>query len=361
MLLSIVYVLAQRLFGLIVPQARGEAAKDVELLVLRHEVAVLRRQINRPRWEPKDRVVLAALSRLLPRDRWHARIVAPSTLLRWHRELVARHWTYPRLRVCRGGRPPTAAVIGKLVVRLARENPMWGHRRIHGEIIRLGYQLSAATVWNILDRAGIDPSPRRSGPTWRQFCTTQAKSLLACDFAHVDTVLVRRIYVFFVIEVATRRVHILGVTRHPTGACVTQQARNFLMVLDDRAEVFRFLIRDRDTKFTASFDAVFATTAISVLKTPPPAPRADTYAERWIGTLRRECLDRVLIVGQRHLVTVLSAYVSHYNGHRPHRSLNQRPPDATTSCTDLTDVPPGTRVELEEILGGLINEYQRAA
>jgi putative transposase len=360
-LLSIVYMPAQRLFGLIALRGRGEAAKDVELLVLRHEIAVLRRQIKRPRLEPKDRLVLAALSRLLPRGRWHARIVTPATLLRWHRELVARHWTYPSLRVPHGGRPPTAVVIRKLVVRLARENPTWGHRRIHGEIIGLGYKVSAATVWNILDRAGIDPSPRRSGPTWRQFCSIQAKSMLACDFAHVDTVLLRRVYVFFVIEVATRRVHILGVTRYPTGAWVTQQARNFLMALDDRAEKFRFLVRDRDAKFTASFDAVFAGSGIAVLKTPPRAPRANTYAERWIGTLRRECLDRLLVVGQRHLWDVLATYVTHYNGHRPHRSLGQRPPDAPNSSTDLTTMPIDARVDRKQILGGLINEYQRAA
>jgi transposase InsO family protein len=360
-LFSIVYVLAQRLFGLIALRGRGEEGKDVELLVLRHEVAVLRRQVTPPRLEPKDRVVLAVLSRLLPRDRWHARIVTPATLLRWHRELVARHWTYPRLRVSRGGRPPTAAVIRTLVVRLARENPTWGHRRIHGEIFGLGYRLSPATVWNILDRAGIDPAPRRTGPTWRQFCTMQAKSMLACDFAHVDTVMLRRIYVFFVIEVATRRVHLLGVTRHPTGAWVTQQARNFLMGLDDRAEAFRFLVRDRDSKFTDSFDAVFAGSGISVLKTPPRAPRANTYAERWVGTLRRECLDRVLVVGERHLVTVLSSYVAHYNRHRPHRSLGQRPPDAPTFSTDPTGVPTNTRIDRKEILGGLINEYVRAA
>ncbi|MBF6557916.1 MAG: transposase [Acidimicrobiales bacterium] len=354
-------MLAQRLFGLIALRGRGEASKDVELLILRHEVAVLRRQIKRPRLEPKDRVVLATLSRLLPRDRWHVRIMAPSTLLRWHRELVARHWTYPRLRVSRGGRPPTSVVIRKLVVRLARENPTWGHRRIHGEIIGLGYQVSAATAWNILDRAGIDPSPRRSGPTWRQFCCTQAKSMLASDFAHVDTVMLQRVYVFFLIEVATRRVHILGVTRHPTGAWVTQQARNFLMALDDRADAFRLLVRDRDAKFSASFDAVFTGSGMAVLKTPPQAPRANTYAERWIRTLRRECLDRVMIVGQRHLVAVLSAYVTHYNDHRAHRSLGQRPPNATISSIDLTAVPIDTRIERREVLGGLINEYMRAA
>lgn len=248
-------------------------------------------------------------------------------------------------------------MIRKLVVRLDRENPTWGHRRIHGEIIGLRYQLSPATVWNMLDRARIDPSPRRTGPTWRQLCTMQAKSMLACDFAHVDTMMLRRPYVSFVIEVATRRVHILGMTRHPTRPWVTQQDRNFLKALDDRAEAFRFLIRDRDTKLIDSFDAVFAASKITVLRPLPQAPRANTYAERWIGMLRRECLDRVLIAGERHLMVVLSAYVTHDNGHRPHRSLDQRPPEATTSSTDLTGVPAEARVERKEILGGLINEY----
>jgi transposase InsO family protein len=338
-------------------RGRGEAAKDIELLVLRHEVAVLRRQVTRPWLEPKDRFVLAALSRMLPRDLLRVRIVKPETLLRWHQRLVARYWTYPPKTAGPSGRPRTAAVIRDLVIRFARENPTWGHRRIHGELVGLGYKVAPATVWNILQKTGRDPAPRRSGPSWREFCRTQAATMLACDFFTVDTMLLRRIYVFFVLEVGTRRVHILGVTRHPTGEWVTQQARNFMMAMGERADSFRFLVRDRDTKFTESFDAVFADAGIRVLRSPPQAPKTNAYAERWVSTIRRECLDRMLIFSERQLVQVLTEYENHYNTHRPHLSLKQLPPVADV---DIGSDDTGT-VERSDILGGLINEYRYAA
>ena len=243
------------------------------------------------------------------------------------------------------------------MLRMARENPSWGYRRIHGELVGLGHQVAASTVWTILKAAGFDPAPRRSGPTWRQFLTAQAHAILAVDFAHVDTVFLRRLYILVVIEHGRRRVHIAGITAHPTGAWVTQQARNLLMDLADRADQFRFLIRDRDSKFTTAFDAVFTGADIRIIRTPVQAPRANAIAERFIGTLRRECLDHMLITGPHHLTLVLREYIEHYNTHRPHRSLHQQPPTGAT--------PPPSRAALRPLrrdrLGGLIHEYVQVA
>ena len=227
--------------------ARSDVSNDVEILVLRHEVAVLRRHNPRPKLSLVDRPRLSALARLLPVGLRRLRLVSPRTLLRWHAHLVARRWTYSR----RPGRPAVRQPIRALVLRLARENPTWGYRRIQGELIGLGHHIAASTVWKILKAADIDPAPHRSGPTWRQFLTTQAQAILAIDFAHVDTVSLRRLYILVVIEHGRRRVHIAGITAHPTGAWVTQQARNLLMDLGDQAEQFRFLIRDRYSEFTS--------------------------------------------------------------------------------------------------------------
>ncbi len=354
MSVSLVYLLLRQLLGMLTQLAQGDRAKDIELLVLRHQVAVLRRQVRHPRLEPADRVLLAALSRLLPRARWPIFFLTPATLLRWHRELIARHWTYPHRQ---SGRPPIARQIRQLVLRLAADNPTWGHRRIHGELIGLGYRVAASTVWNVLHHAGVDPAPRRTGPTWRQFLTAQAHGILACDFFTVDTVVLKRIYVLFFVELATREVHIAGVTAHPTGAWVAQQARNLLMDLDQRADDLRFLLHDRDAKFTAVFDTVFTAAGVDVIRTPPRAPRANAYAERWVGTARRECLDRMLITGERHLAAVLDQYTAHYNQHRPHRSPGQRPPAPRSQIPN----PAAADIQRRPILGGLINEYTQAA
>jgi putative transposase len=301
-----------------------------------------------------DRAFLSAAARLLPTQLRQLRLVSPRTLLRWHAQLVARRWTYQQ-RI--PGRPAVSPSVRDLVLRMARESPRWGNRRIHGELVGLGHPVAASTVWTIRKSAGIDPAPRRSGPTWRQFLAAQAHAILAVDFTHVDTILLRRLYMLVVIEHGHRRVHLGGITAHPTAPWLTQQARNLLMNLGDRAEQLRFLIRDRDSKFTAAFDAVFAGADVRIIRTPVRAPRANAIAERFIGTLRRECLDHLLITRPRHLAVVLEEYVEHYNTHRPHRSLNQHPPAGHT--------PPPSGATIRPLrpdrLGGLVHEYLQVA
>jgi transposase len=338
---------------------RREVSKDVELLVLRHENAVLRRQVKRVRYQPADRVWLSALARLIPRHRWAEVFgVTPDTLLRWHRRLVAWKWTYPHRKT--PGRPSTPTEIRRLVVAMARQNPGWGHRRIQGELARLGHKIAYSTVWEILKRAGIDPAPQRSGPTWGEFLSAQAHRIIAGDFLHVDTVLLRRLYVLVFIEHGTRRLHVAGVTANPTGSWVAQQARNLVMDLGAQVDTFWFVIRDRDSKYTLAFDSVFDAEGIQVIKTPPRAPRANAICERVIGTLRRELLDRILILGPGHLRRVLAEYTLHYNAHRPHQSLRQRFPDTDPAVpAPIIDLA-GRRIRRRPVLGGLINECEAA-
>jgi putative transposase len=281
--------------------------------------------------------------------------VTPDTLLRWHRRLVRWRWTYPP----KAGRPPVDSRLVVLIGQMARENPGWGYKRIQGELLGLGYRVGASTVRRILKRLRIPPAPQRSRTTWRQFLRSQASTMLACDFFHVDcAVTLRRVYVFFVIEVGTRHVHVLGVSAHPDGAWTVQQARNLLMDLGERASRFRFLIRDRAGQFTEVFDAVLSSAGIEVVKIPPRSPRANAYAERWVRTVRAEVTDRMLIAGPRHLRAVLAEYVAHYNQHRPHRAMDLRPPDGgDTPADDLT----AARIRRRKVLGGLIHEYERAA
>jgi len=355
--LRFTYLAVLRVFGWLALLARSGRAKDAEILILRHQVAVLQRQVKTPQLSWADRAVLAALARLLPGSqlRQLRLIISPRTLLRWHASLVRRHWAYPRRAP---GRPRTASAIRALVLEMARENPTWGYRRIQGELTGLGYKTAPSTVWRILKDAGIDPAPKRSGQTWRAFLDAQARTILAADFFHVDTVFLRRLYVLFFIEHGTRRVHLAGITAHPTGEWVTQQARNLLMSLGDRADGLKFLIRDRDAKFTAAFDAVLTAVGVRIIKTPIRAPRANAIAERWISSARRECLDRMLITSERHLRLVLGEYIDHYNVHRPHRTLCQSPPAGREHPPTLGA---NVRVLRRDRLGGLIHEYAQVA
>jgi putative transposase len=262
---SFVYLALRRALEAILLCFRSAEAKEIEMLVLRHELALLRRQHPRPRLQPKDRALLAALSRLLPRTRWSVFLVRPETLLGWHRRMVARRWTYPTTSK---GRPPVPEEVQDLVVRLACENPRWGYQRIHGELLRLGVRASASSIRRVLRAHGLDPAPRRAATSWRSFLRQQATGILACDFFTVDTVFLQRVYVLFFIELGSRRVHLAGVTGHPTGVWVAQQARNLLASLDEQTTAWRFLLRDRDSKFTRVFDDVWHSTSIQVICTP---------------------------------------------------------------------------------------------
>ena len=358
MLPALVYMITRLVLAVVTVVARREVSKDVELLVLRHENAVLRRQVKRVRYQSADRIWLSALARLLPRRRWAEVFgVTPETLLRWHRRLVAWRWTYPRSAA--PGRPPSAVCITRLVLAMARQNPGWGHRRIQGELVRLGHTIAYSTVWEILKKGGIDPAPQRSGPTWSEFLSAQAHQIIACDFLHVDTVLLRRLYVLIFIEHGTRRLHIAGVTANPTGSWVAQQARNLATDLGARMDALQFVIRDRDGKYTLAFDGVFQADGIDIVKTPPQAPRANAICERVVGTLRRELLDRILILGLAHLQKLLAEYALHYNQHRPHQSLGQRSPNDPQAPVPLIDLA-SRRIKRRPILGGLINEYEAA-
>jgi putative transposase len=338
----LLYLVFVRVCGWLVLLGRSSASKDAELLVLRHEVAVLRRTNPRPRLDWADRAILAALIRCLPgRLRAH-RLITPGTVLRWHRRLVTRKWTYPN----RTGRPPVSAEIAMLIERLVTENRSWGYQRIQGELVKLGYRVGAPTIRRVLKALKIPPAPeRQTDATWRQFLRTQASTMLATDFFHVDcAVNLQRLYCLFVMEVGSRYVHILGITASPDGMWTVQQIRNLLMDLGDRAADFKFLVRDRAGQFTASFDAVLAGAGIQAVKIPPRSPCANAYAERFVLTARTEVTDRMLTFGQRHLRTILAEYEAHYNGRRLVHGSDQQSCPFGAPGVMISDHVPAVRV-----------------
>jgi transposase InsO family protein len=349
-----VYLVVRNLFALVLLLGRSRRSKELEILVLHHELAVPRRQSARPRLTRADRAFLAALSRSLPRPAWASFPVRPETLLRWHRQLVVRRWTYSHTKP---GRPPLEASMGALILRLASEKPLWGYRRIVGELKGLGVVVSPTTVRKVLIEAVLPPAPERSRLSWRAFLRQQAATTLACDFLTVETAFLQRIYVLFLISLATRRIEYIACTSNPDGGWTAQQARNLMMQLGNE-QPFRLLIHDRDTKFGGGFDEVFRSEGIKVVRTPVRAPNANAYAERWVRTVRSDCLDRILIVGGRHLQRVLGVYVRHYNEHRPHRALGLVAPDRSRPIPQAM-LP--LRVHRRDLLGGLVHEYEAAA
>ncbi len=344
---------------------KSDHEKDVEILALRHQISVLQRQlgVGRPRFEPADRALLAALLAPLPRDmlRRLQLIMQPETVLRWHRDLLRRRHA-ERSRRKRPGRPRTVASIRQLVLRLIHENPAWGYRRVHGELATLGIKVAASTVWQILKDAGIDPTPERASTTWSAFLHSQAEGILACDFFETVTLSGQRQYILAVIEHATRRIRILGATAHPTAAWVTQAARNLVMDLQDASSAAKYLIRDRDAKFPATFDEILADAGIAVVLTGIRIPRMNAIMERWVRTCRHELLDRTLVWNHAHLIHALREFETHYNEHRPHRTLHQAAPlrSAPEPITEQARII-HLDIRRHDRLGGILHEYEHAA
>lgn len=294
----------------------------------------------------RDRALLAAASRILARDRWSVFLIRLETIMGWHRRLAAHKWTRPRRRP---GRPALEPEVRRLILRMAKENPRWGYMRIKGELQKLGIRVSATAIATLLRSHGIGPAPRR-GPTRSQFLKAQASGIIACDFLTVETAFLKTLYVLFFIEIGSRRVRVSVSTSSPDSVFVTQQARSLAMCLSDEGASTKFLIRDRDAKFSRSFDDVLASEGVRVIRTPIRAPNANAFAERWVETVRAECLNWLLILGPRHLDRVLRIYVEHYSQKRPHRGLQLLAPESAVPV-----------VQRRDLLGGLIREYERAA
>jgi len=349
------------LLELVILRHQPDQAKDLQILLLRRQLEIIQRKLDKLlRISHAEKFSLALLTVRLKRVTGQSvkelhdviRIFEPETVLKWHRELVRRKWTY-RHRVQRG-RPRTDADVERLVLQLARAND-WGNGKIEGELCKLGIDISEQAIANILKRHDMPPLHQRCpSPSWRQLMTHYKQQLIACDFFTVETLFMQTLYVFFFIELGTRRVHFAGCTAHPTGAWVTQQARQFVWSVEERTPPLRFLIHDRDSKFTNSFDEVFASEYIKVIRTPVRAPNANAYAERWVRTVREECLDKLIILNEIHLRHVMRDYVDYYDLARPHQGIGQQTP-----VPQLAQKPTGA-IQCRSILG-IINDYYRDA
>jgi len=339
----------------------SEKDKDLEIMILRHQLDVMTRLQAKPvKPNRAEKLTLAVLTKKLKQStnrpahklRDIIRIVKPETVIRWHREVVRRKWAQEQKN--KGGRPKISQDIESLIVLLAQENTRWGYAKIEGELLKLGYKVSPTTVRNVLDRNGIVPTPVRNGSIgWRKLMNHYKEQLLACDFFTVETIFLRTIYVLIFIELGSRRVHLAGVTSHPNGLWVAQQARQLIWEFEETESSFRCLIRDNDKKYTKAFDTVFESSNIHIIPTPIKAPNANAYTERWVRTVRQECLDHLLIMNESHLRRVLQEFIAYYNARRPHQGLEQQSP-----IPRPTTVATGT-VNRRTILGGIINDYYR--
>ena len=350
------------LFSLIRISRLTESDKDIEIVILRHQLDVMVRKQKQPiRPNRAEKATLALLTAQLKKNTKRTirqlgdviRIVRPETVIRWHRELVRRKWAQPPTKTA--GRPKINQETESLILRLAKENLRWGYYRIEGELKKLGFVTSLTTVRNVLDRNGILPAPVRYGSIgWKTMMKHYKDQLLACDFFSIETIFLKTVYVLVFIELGTRRVHLAGITANPDGLWVAQQARQLVWQFEEAKMSFRCLIRDNDSKFTDTFDTVFESQGIRIVPTPIQAPNANAYSERWVQTVRVECLDHILIINEAHLRRVLKEFTDFYNSRRPHQSLDQQSP-----------IPRGEpvaagKVQRRQILGGIINDYYRA-
>jgi transposase len=366
MLFRLAYLAVTNTFAALRLLPMGDRDKDAEILALRHQITVLERQLGasaRVRFAPEDRAFLAALLASLPREvlRRLRLLVRPDTVLRWHRDLMKQR----HARTCRPkrpGRPPTVRSIRALTLRLVRENPSWGYRRVHGELVTLGITVAPSTVWEILKQEGVDPAPERASTTWADFLRSQAEAILACDFIETITLDGQRQYILAVIEHATRHVRVLGTTAHPTTNWVLQAMKNLVMDLDDAGCRVRYLIRDRDGKFPARMEEVLAGAGIQSVLTGIRMPRMNAIMERWVQSCRYELLDRCLLWNERHLRYALREYERFYNRHRAHQALAQAAPlrivpDPITDPKRIADL----NIRRRDRLGGVLHEYSHAA